>query len=232
LWRFSDKQLSKQQGGPRAHFLFVAPFDFRKTFDFAKCRPRLDTAIGTTATGNRVSTKTEQLQAMIAPAVTALGYEMWGLEYLSHTRPAVLRVFIDSENGINVEDCAAASRQISGVLDVEDPIDGEYTLEVSSPGMDRPLFSLDQYSRYAGNWVKLRLRVPFDGRRNFRGVLRGVEGDEVVLIVDDHEFLLPIELVDRANVVPQFSTEKSSNEKNTNIPAAQAAVDAEENDDE
>jgi ribosome maturation factor RimP len=196
---------------------------------------------GTAATGNSVSTKTEQLQAMIAPAVEALGYEMWGVEYLSHSRPPLLRVFIDSANGINVEDCAAASRQISGVLDVEDPIDTEYTLEVSSPGMDRPLFTLDQFNRYGGEWVKLKLRVPFDGRRNFRGVLRGVEGDEVVLIVDDHEFLLPIELVDKANVVPQFGNEKSGAEKSTNDKGAKnaeadveapAATDAEENDGE
>ncbi len=159
-----------------------------------------------------MSTKTEQLQAMIAPAVEALGYEMWGVEYHSHGRQPLLRVFIDGENGITVEDCAAASRQISAVLDVEDPISSEYTLEVSSPGMDRPLFTLDQFGRYTGEWVKLKLRAPFEGRRNFRGVLRGVEGDEVVLVVDNEEYLLPIELIDKANIVPQFGSEKSSND--------------------
>lgn len=157
-----------------------------------------------------MSTKTEQLQAMIAPAVTALGYELWGVEYHSHGRQPLLRVFIDSENGITVEDCAAASRQISAVLDVEDPISTEYTLEVSSPGMDRPLFTLDQFSRYIGEWVKAKLRAPFEGRRNFRGVLRGVEGDEVVLVVDDHEYLLPLELIEKANVVPRFEHEKGN----------------------
>lgn len=160
-----------------------------------------------------MSTKTEQLQAMLAPAVEALGYELWGIEYHSHSHQPLLRVFIDSENGINVEDCAAASRQMSAVLDVEDPIAREYTLEVSSPGMDRPLFTLDQFSRYAGEWVKLKLRAPFEGRRNFRGRLTGIEGDEVVVVVDDHEFLLPIELIDKANVVPNFTSEKSGNEK-------------------
>lgn len=141
---------------------------------------------------------------MIAPAVVALGYELWGIEYNTHSRHPLLRVFIDSENGINVEDCAAASRQISSVLDVEDPINTEYTLEVSSPGMDRPLFTLDQFTRYVGEWVKVKLRAPFEGRRNFRGRLAGVEADEVVVVVDDHEFLLPIELIDKANVSPQF----------------------------
>ena len=151
-----------------------------------------------------MATKEQQLHDLIAPAVTALGYEMWGLEYLTHGGQTVLRVFIDSENGINVDDCAAVSRQVSAVLDVEDPISGEYSLEVSSPGMDRPLFTLDQFQRYSGEQVKIRLRAPFEGRRNFSGRLVGVEVDEVVVAVDEHEYLLPIELIDKANVVPQF----------------------------
>lgn len=154
-----------------------------------------------------MATKEQQLHDMLAPAVTALGYEMWGLEYLTHGGQTVLRVFIDSENGINVDDCAAVSRQVSAVLDVEDPISGEYNLEVSSPGMDRPLFTLDQFQRYSGEQVKIRLRSPFEGRRNFSGRLVGVEADEVVVAVDEHEYLLPIELIDKANVVPQFSAE-------------------------
>jgi ribosome maturation factor RimP len=173
-----------------------------------------------------MSTKTEQLQAMIAPAVTALGYELWGIEFHSHSHTPVLRVFIDSENGINVDDCAAASRQISGVLDVEDPISSEYTLEVSSPGMDRPLFTLDQFQRYQGETIKVKLRAPFEGRRNFRGRLTGVEGDEVIVVVDAHEYLLPIELIDKANVIPQFVNEKSADEKDVkNIGAATIAGD-------
>lgn len=148
--------------------------------------------------------KEQQLQILLAPAVTALGYEFWGLEYLTHARQAVLRVFIDSPNGIGVEDCAKVSRQISAVLDVEDPITIEYTLEVSSPGMDRPLFTLEQYQRYVGENVKIRLRSPFEGRRNFNGRLVGIEADEVVIVVEDHEYLLPIEMIDKAELVPQF----------------------------
>lgn len=178
-----------------------------------------------------MSTKTEQLQAMLAPAVAALGYEMWGVEYHSHSHQPLLRVFIDGANGITVEDCAAASRQISAVLDVEDPISSEYTLEVSSPGMDRPLFTLDQFSRYAGEWVKLKLRAPFEGRRNFRGRLTGVEGDEVVVVVDDHEFLLPIELIDKANVIPQFNTEKPGKTNKADLVEGDAVdIDADEAD--
>jgi ribosome maturation factor RimP len=126
------------------------------------------------------------------------------VEYLTHGRQVTLRVYIDSPNGISVDDCAAVSRQVSAVLDVEDPISSDYTLEVSSPGMDRPLFTLDQYRLYAGAQAKLRLRAPFEGRRNFSGRLSGVEGDEVILVVGEEEYLLPIELIDKAHIVPQF----------------------------
>ncbi|HEY3699237.1 MAG TPA: ribosome maturation factor RimP [Spongiibacteraceae bacterium] len=148
--------------------------------------------------------KEQQLQAMLAPAVTALGYEFWGLEYLSHARQTVLRVFIDRAEGINVDDCALVSRQISAVLDVEDPIAVEYTLEVSSPGLDRPLFTLEQFARYIGEQVKIRLRAPFEGRRNFNGLLKSIEGDEVIIADSEHEYLLPLEMIDKAHVVPRF----------------------------
>ena len=90
------------------------------------------------------------------------------------------------------------------VLDVEDPISNEYTLEVSSPGMDRPLFTLEQFAKHAGELVKIKLRSPYEGRRNFQGPLRGVEEQDVVVLVDDHEYLLPIDMIDKANIVPRF----------------------------
>ena len=90
------------------------------------------------------------------------------------------------------------------MLDVEDPITGEYTLAVSSPGMDRLLFKLSQYPAYVGEWVELRLRSPFEGRRKFRGVLKGIEGDEVVIHVDDHEYLLPHSAIEKARVQPRI----------------------------
>ena len=153
-----------------------------------------------------MSTKFAQLEELIRPVVVGLGFEFWGLEYLSLGKDSVLRVFIetDAEKGIDVEDCAAVSRQVSAIMDVEDPISGEYNLEVSSPGLDRPLFELSQYQRFMGSVVSLRLRVPFDGRRKFKGQLTGIEGDEVVLLVDNEEYLLPIELIEKANIVPQF----------------------------
>ncbi|WP_068828319.1 ribosome maturation factor RimP [Pseudomonas sp. BMS12] len=151
-----------------------------------------------------MSSKLEQLQAMLAPVVESLGYQCWGVEFISQGRHSLLRVYIDHSNGILVDDCEAVSRQISAVLDVEDPITSEYTLEVSSPGMDRPLFTLEQFAGHVGEQVKIKLRSPFEGRRNFQGLLRGVEEQDVVVQVDDHEFLLPIDLIDKANIIPRF----------------------------
>ena len=152
----------------------------------------------------QVSSKLEQLQALLAPVIEALGYQCWGLEFLSQGRHSLLRIYIDHADGILVEDCEKVSRQISGVLDVEDPISNEYTLEVSSPGMDRPLFTLEQFAKHAGELVKIKLRSPYEGRRNFQGPLRGVEDQDVVVLVDEHEYLLPIDLIEKANIVPRF----------------------------
>ncbi|MCO2379587.1 ribosome maturation factor RimP [Pseudomonas aeruginosa] len=151
-----------------------------------------------------MSSKLEQLQALLVPVVEALGYECWGVEFISQGRHSVLRVYIDRPEGILIDDCEAVSRQVSGILDVEDPISGEYTLEVSSPGMDRPLFTLEQFAKHAGEQVKIRLRSPYEGRRNYQGILRGVEEQDVVVLVDDHEYLLPIDSIDKANIIPRF----------------------------
>ncbi|UZE97996.1 ribosome maturation factor RimP [Alkalimarinus alittae] len=151
-----------------------------------------------------LSGKQRLLDEMIRPVVEGLGFEFWGMEFVSQGKHSVLRVFIDSENGITLENCEVVSRQVSGVMDVEDPIAGEYALEVSSPGMDRPLYTLNQYERYAGHKVSLKLRMPFDGRRKFEGVLKGIEGSDVVIVVEDNEYLFPVDSIDKANVVPQF----------------------------
>ena len=148
--------------------------------------------------------KESLLNELLAPVVESMGYTFWGLEYLSQGKDTVLRVFIDHKNGINVDDCASVSRQISSVMDVEDPITQIYNLEVSSPGMDRPIFTLEQYTLLAGNIIDVRLRMAFDGRRKFKGQLIGVEQEDIVLRVDDNEYLLPVELIEKANVVPQF----------------------------
>lgn len=153
--------------------------------------------------GLSVSAKLKHLQELVEPAVVGLGLELWGLEYNSAGQNSLLRIYIDGPDGVNVDDCARVSHQVSGILDVEDPIAEHYTLEVSSPGMDRPLYTLKQFEAYRGHRVQIKLRVPFEGRRNFKGLLNGVEGDEVLLIVDNEEYLLPVDYIDRANVVPQ-----------------------------
>ncbi len=151
-----------------------------------------------------MSSKLEQLQALLAPVVEALGYQCWGVEFISQGKHSLLRVYIDHADGVLIEDCEKVSRQISAILDVEDPIPGEYTLEVSSPGMDRPLFTLEQFTAHVGEQVKIRLRSPYEGRRNFQGLLRGVEDQDIVVQVDQHEYLLPIDSIDKANIIPRF----------------------------
>jgi ribosome maturation factor RimP len=146
-----------------------------------------------------------KLIEMLQPVVESMGFDFWGLEFLVQGRHSLLRVYIDHSDGINVDHCAEVSRQISSVLDVEDPITQEYTLEVSSPGMDRPLFGLEQYQESIGQIIELKLRMPFDGRRKFKGRLTGVEQEDVVLQVDEHEYLLPHELIEKAHIVPTFN---------------------------
>lgn len=146
-----------------------------------------------------------ELKQLLGPVVEALDCELWGIELQTGGKTKLLRLYIDrAENGIGVDDCERVSRQASAVLDVEDAINGEYILEVSSPGMDRPLYELSQYEQFIGEDISLRLRFPYEGRRNFKGRLSGVDDDEIILVVADNEFLFPIEGIEKANVIPRF----------------------------
>ncbi len=151
-----------------------------------------------------MASKQELLQQMIVPVANSLGCELWGLEYLTQGRYTTLRIFIDAPKGVTLDDCEKVSRQISAVMDVEDPIQGEYTLEVSSPGMDRPLYTVAQYARYIGEIVNLRLRMARDGRRRFKGEILKVENNEVLVLVEGKEYLFAIDAVDKANIEPRF----------------------------
>lgn len=146
----------------------------------------------------------EQLRELIEPVVKGLGFDLWGIEYLNQGKHSMLKIFIDSEDGIDVDDCANVSRQVSGLLDVEDPLKGMYTLEVSSPGMDRRLFQLSQYEAFKGAKLKVSLRSPFEGKRKFTGLLCGLEDGDVVLRLGEEEILIPFADIDRAQVVPEF----------------------------
>jgi len=147
----------------------------------------------------------QAIETLVRGVVEPMGYELVGVELTSGPRGGeLLRVYIDREGGILLDDCATVSHQLSGVLDVEDPIRGEYALEVSSPGLARPLFELAHFARFAGSQVKLKLGAPLDGQRNFKGVLAGVEGDEVLLQVDGELLRIDFGQIDSAKLVPEF----------------------------
>ena len=145
-----------------------------------------------------------QIADLIRPTVEAMDSELWGIEYLPQGKHSTLRIFIDKEGGVGIDDCEQVSRQVSALMDVEDPIGGAYTLEVSSPGLDRPLFEKAHYQACIGSLVKIRLRMNYQGRRNFKGRLTALEDDEIVLRQGDEEFVFPLETLDKAQVVPEF----------------------------
>ncbi|MEX1198653.1 MAG: ribosome maturation factor RimP [Pseudohongiellaceae bacterium] len=143
----------------------------------------------------------ERVQQLIAPTVNALGVALWGVEYLSRGRRSLLRIYIDRDpGGVDVDDCERVSRQVSALLDVEDPIAGEYTLEVSSPGLDRPLFDASQFSQYAGHEVKLVLRMPVEGRRKLKGIIESVGDDTLTVVCDGEALTMPLTQIDRARL--------------------------------
>jgi ribosome maturation factor RimP len=145
------------------------------------------------------------LQRFLEPTITGLGFELVGIEYHPSRGRSVLRVYIDSENGVTVDDCARVSYQVSGVLDVEDPIPGNYQLEISSPGLDRPLFRARDYERFAGQLVLVRLLHAQNGRRKFKGRLEGLHDQDVVLELDDGVSVrLPLVDIEQAHLVPEF----------------------------
>ncbi len=152
---------------------------------------------------NTMASRVLILTTLIEPVINAMGYQLWGVEYLGQGKHSILRVYLDKTGGVDIDDCAQASKQISSLLDVEDPIKSEYTLEVSSPGLDRMLFNLKQFQEYAGFHAKLRLTESFEGQRNFTGQIKAVEKDEVILITSDEEFTLPYELIEKANLISQ-----------------------------
>ena len=148
--------------------------------------------------------KERELELLLAPTVAAMGVRVWGIEYLGQGKHSVLRIYIDRDEGVTIEDCEHVSKQVSELLDVEGTLTSSYTLEVSSPGMDRLLFKPEQYAESIGETVDVRLNYPFEGRRRLVGALTGLENDEVVVRVEDSEYLIPLSNVQRARIVPRF----------------------------
>ena len=143
------------------------------------------------------------LDRLLRPVVADMGYVCWGIEHLRQGRASLLRIYIDGEQGITLEDCERVSHRLSGVLDVEDPIAGEYLLEVSSPGLDRLLFTRAQYEQYTGETVKVRLSNAYEKRKRITGTIQRVAGDTVILNEAGREFHIPLHEIDRARIVPR-----------------------------
>jgi len=150
----------------------------------------------------------EHLVNLIEPIVEGLGYECVGIDYNPHPKHGCLRIYIDSENGILVEDCTKVSHQISGVLDVEDPIQGNYQLEVSSPGADRPFFKVSQFEQFIGDMVLVNLFKAIGGRRKITGLIKKVEDDIITLQEGDQIYEVPFGAMSKARLVPEYLIEK------------------------
>ncbi len=151
---------------------------------------------------------------LIEPIIEGLGYECVGIEYNPHPKHGLLRIYIDSEAGIQLEDCSKVSHQISGVLDVEDPIQGNYRLEISSPGADRPLFKIAHFERFSGRQVTLNLFRPVEARKKITGSIQGVEEQTILLQEGGQVFRVPFQAISKARLVPDYSVEKGEQDDN------------------
>ncbi len=145
-----------------------------------------------------------RLTEMLSPAVEAIGFELLGCEFVRAGKHSTLRLYIDHENGIEVDDCAEVSHQASAVLDVEDPISTEYNLEVSSPGMDRPLFKPSHFKKFVGEVVAVKTNMPQQGRRNFKGNLLNASDIDIEVKVDNESFTLAYNNINKANLIASF----------------------------
>ncbi len=145
-----------------------------------------------------------QLTELLESPVEAAGYELVGLEFIRAGEHSTLRIYIDSENGINVDDCAEVSHQVSAVLDVEDPISVAYNLEISSPGLERPLFKAEHYQRFIGHEVSIVLKMAMNNRRKWKGIIQAVEGETITICVDEQNEEFALSNISKANLNPKF----------------------------
>lgn len=143
----------------------------------------------------------DQVEQLIEAPIESLGYEVVGVEYNKNGRDAILRIYIDSEQGISIEDCERVSHQVSGILDVEELITAAYSLEVSSPGFDRPLFKARDFERFTGSEAKISMKLPINGRRNFKGTLQGFSDGNILIEVDGEVYDLPLTKLAKARLI-------------------------------
>jgi ribosome maturation factor RimP len=157
--------------------------------------------------------KATDIAKLLTPTIASLGVELLGAEYLPAPGSALLRLYIDvpeaaageEARAVTIEDCEAVSREVSAQLDVEDPISGNYTLEVSSPGVDRPLFSPAQFTRFLGERAKVGLKLPQDGRRRLQGTIAAVDGDRITFDLDGTPFEVGFDNIDKARLMPDWA---------------------------
>lgn len=149
---------------------------------------------------------TDKIEILIKPIIEDMGYELVGIEYISSGKHSVLKVYIDTGQGIGIDDCESVSHQLSSILDVEDPIVMPYNLEISSPGIERPLFRIEHYQRFLGNDITLRLLRPLHGQRKFKGAIGSVsEKNNSIELMTELGFVdLDIDLIEKANLVAHF----------------------------
>ncbi len=144
----------------------------------------------------------DELQKLIEPAIERLGYELTDLEVRLSGQGGLLRLTIDKPDGIDLDDCEKVSHAVSALLDVEDPVPGNYNLEVSSPGLDRKLTKVEHFQRFEGETLKVTMRFPIEGRRRFRGTLVSSDDESIVVEVDGESHSLPLTMIDTARLVP------------------------------
>lgn len=144
------------------------------------------------------------LWELFEPVVNGMGYDLIEIEHFPNPKHGVLRLYIDKEDGITIDDCSQVSRQISALIDVEDPVRGQFNLEVSSPGMDRPLRKLRDFQRFCGSKVKLKTTVPLEGQRNFSGRLLEADEEKLVIETETEEITLPMTAIEKARIVSEF----------------------------
>ena len=144
----------------------------------------------------------DELQELIEPTIERLGYELTDLEVRLSGQGGLLRLTIDKPDGIDLDDCEKVSHAVSALLDVEDPVPGNYNLEVSSPGLDRKLTKVEHFQRFEGETLKVTMRFPIEGRRRFRGTLVSSDDENIVVEVDGESHSLPMSMIDTARLVP------------------------------
>ncbi|ABN73739.1 ribosome maturation factor RimP [Actinobacillus pleuropneumoniae] len=152
-----------------------------------------------------MATLEQKLEELVSDTIESMGFELVGIECQRAGRFLTVRLYIDKEGGVTIDDCSDVSRQVSAILDVEDPIADKYNLEVSSPGLDRPLFTLAHYQRFIGQEIVIHLRIPMFDRRKWQGKLESVEGDLITLTVDNETRQFAFGNIQKANLVPVFN---------------------------